>query len=133
VITASATPETLNQAEQQVIEVLRRARGLRAEQADNFAVNRQSAIREDVRVDTAAIFGVGIAIGVIALVVGGIGVMNIMLVAVTERTREIGVRRALGARQRTILMQFLIESSLVTLAGGLAGTALGLAGASSCR
>jgi putative ABC transport system permease protein len=128
VITASATPETLNQAEQQVVEVLRRARGLRAEQEDNFAVNRQSAIVKMFESDTAAIFGVGIAIGVIALVVGGIGVMNIMLVAVTERTREIGVRRALGARQRTILMQFLIESSLVTLIGGLIGTALGLAG-----
>ncbi|MBI5480994.1 MAG: ABC transporter permease [Deltaproteobacteria bacterium] len=129
VITASATPETLNQAEQQVIEVLRRARALSAEQDDNFAVNRQSAIVKMFESDTAAIFGVGIAVGVIALVVGGIGVMNIMLVAVTERTREIGVRRALGARQRTILMQFLIESSLVTLSGGLCGTALGLGGA----
>jgi putative ABC transport system permease protein len=129
VITAAATPETLNQAEQQAIEVLRRARGLRAEQDDNFAVNRQSAIIKMFESDTAAIFGVGIAIGVIALLVGGIGVMNIMLVAVTERTREIGVRRALGARQRTILMQFLIEASLVTLIGGIAGTGLGLGGA----
>jgi putative ABC transport system permease protein len=129
VITAMATPETLNRAEDQVIEVLRRSRGLRAEQADNFAVNRQSAVVKMFESDTAAIFGVGIAVGVIALVVGGIGVMNIMLVAVTERTREIGVRRALGARQRTILMQFLIESSLVTLIGGLCGTALGLGGA----
>jgi putative ABC transport system permease protein len=129
VITAAATPETLNQAEDQVIEVMRRARGLRAEQEDNFAVNRQSAIVKVFQSETAAVFGVGIAIGVIALVVGGIGVMNIMLVSVTERTREIGVRRALGARQRTILFQFLIESSTVTLVGGLIGTSLGLGGA----
>ncbi|HEY3351825.1 MAG TPA: ABC transporter permease [Polyangia bacterium] len=125
-ITASAPPEQLNQAEQQIIEVLRRARGLRAEQDDNFSINRQSAIVKIFESETAALFGVGIAIGIIALIVGGIGVMNIMLVAVTERTREIGVRRALGARRRTILMQFLVESSVVTLVGGLTGTALGL-------
>jgi putative ABC transport system permease protein len=125
-ITASAPPELLNQAEDQIIEVLRRARGLRAEQEDNFSINRQSAIVKMFESETGALFGVGIAVGVIALVVGGIGVMNIMLVAVTERTREIGVRRALGARRRTILMQFLVESSVVTLVGGLTGTALGL-------
>ena len=79
--------------------------------------------------DTAALFGVGIAIGLITLIVGGIGIMNIMLVAVTERTREIGVRRALGARRRTILMQFLVEASMVTLVGGAVGTALGMGGA----
>jgi putative ABC transport system permease protein len=128
-IAASAPPEQLNQAEQQIVEVLRRARGLRAEQEDNFAINRQSAIVKMFETQTAALFGVAITIGVISLIVGGIGVMNIMLVAVTERTREIGVRRALGARRRTILMQFLVESSVVTLVGGIIGTSVGLGGA----
>ncbi len=125
-ITVTADPERLSEAEEQVIEVLRRKRSLAAEKEDTFSINRQSELLKIFREETAALFGVAIAIGLITLVVGGIGVMNIMLVAVTERTREIGVRRALGARRRTILFQFLIESSLVTLVGGAAGTALGV-------
>jgi len=78
---------------------------------------------------TGALYGVAIGVGLLTLVVGGIGIMNIMLVSVTERTREIGVRRALGARRRTILLQFLVESSLVAALGGAAGTVLGLGAA----
>jgi len=128
-IAATAAPGHANGAEEQVIEVLRRARGLHAEQEDTFSINRQSALVRLFAEETAALFGVAVAIGLITLIVGGIGVMNIMLVAVTERTREIGVRRALGARRRTILLQYLVEASLVTLAGGALGTALGLGGA----
>ena len=76
-----------------------------------------------------ALYGVAVGVGLITLVVGGIGIMNIMLVSVHERTREIGVRRALGARRSTILAQFLIESALVAAAGGAIGTVLGLGAA----
>jgi putative ABC transport system permease protein len=72
---------------------------------------------------------VALGVGPISLLVGGIGIMNIMLVSVRERTREIGVRRALGARRRTIVVQFLLEASLVSAVGGAIGTALGLGAA----
>ena len=121
-----AAPDHLYEAEDQIIEVLRRSRGLGPETADTFSVNRQSELVKIFDDETSALFGVAIAIGLITLLVGGIGVMNIMLVAVTERTREIGVRRALGARRRTILMQFLVESALVTMVGGSIGTGLGV-------
>ena len=79
--------------------------------------------------ETSTLFWVSRIVGIITLLVGSVGVMNIMLVAVTERTREIGVRRALGARRRTILWQFLLEAVMVTMVGGAAGTAIGLGGA----
>ena len=125
-IVVSAAPDHLHEAEEQIIEVLRRSRGLGPEAADTFSINRQSELVKIFNEQTSALFGVAIAIGLITLLVGGIGVMNIMLVAVTERTREIAVRRALGARRRTILMQFLVESALVTMIGGCIGTALGV-------
>jgi putative ABC transport system permease protein len=125
-IVVSAAPDHLYEAEEQIIEVLRRSRGLGPETADTFSVNRQSELVKIFNDQTSALFGVAIAIGLITLLVGGIGVMNIMLVAVTERTREIGVRRALGARRRTILMQVLVESALVTMIGGCIGTGLGV-------
>ncbi len=125
-IVVSATPDHLYEAEEQIVDVLRRSRGLGPETADTFSINRQSELVKIFNDETSALFGVAIAIGLITLLVGGIGVMNIMLVAVTERTREIGVRRALGARRRTILMQFLVESALVTMIGGCIGTAIGV-------
>ena len=125
-IVVSAEPGHLFEAEEQIVEVLRRARSLGPESKDSFSINRQSELLKIFNEETSALFGVAIAIGLITLLVGGIGVMNIMLVAVTERTREIGVRRALGARRRTILLQFLIESALVTMIGGAIGTGLGV-------
>jgi putative ABC transport system permease protein len=125
-IAVTASPDAHFQAEDQIVEILRRQRGVAPGDDDSFSINRQSELLKIFNQETKALFGVAIAIGLITLLVGGIGVMNIMLVAVTERTREIGVRRALGARRRTILLQFLTEAALVTLAGGAIGTAIGV-------
>lgn len=126
VIAVTSAPEHRRGAEEQIVEILRQQRGLGAGEDDTFSLNRQSELAALFDQQTSALFGVAIAVGLITLLVGGIGVMNIMLVAVTERTREIGVRRALGARRRTILVQFLTESALVTMLGGAIGAGLGV-------
>jgi putative ABC transport system permease protein len=127
VIAVAGDPGNLGALEDELVGVLRRVRRVPPEKKDDFAVNRQDQILKLYGQLTGALYGVAIGVGLITLVVGGIGIMNIMLVSVTERTREIGVRRALGARRRTILFQFLIASSVVAAVGGAAGTALGLA------
>ena len=123
---SSADPKALDALEDEVTSILRRVRGLRPEQEDSFTINRQEQFTKLYDQLTGTLYAVALGVGLITLVVGGIGIMNIMLVSVRERTREIGVRRALGARKRTIVTQFLFESVAVSLAGGGAGTALGL-------
>ena len=125
-IAVAAAPEDLDALEDELVGVLRRVRQVRPDKKDDFSLNRQEQFLKVYRQLTGALYGVAIGVGLITLVVGGIGIMNIMLVSVTERTREIGVRRALGARRRTILLQFLIESSIVAALGGAVGTTLGL-------
>ncbi len=122
-------PEKLGQLEDELTGILRRVRQVPPGKDDDFAINRQEQILKVYKQLTGALYGVAIAVGLITLIVGGIGIMNIMLVSVHERTREIGLRRALGARKRTILMQFLLESLTVSAAGGLMGTGLGLGAA----
>jgi len=126
VVAAMAPPERMKAAEEQIIEVLRRSRHLSALDDETFSVNRQDELLKVFREETDMLFIVAFVVGCITLFVGGIGVMNIMLVSVTERTREIGVRRALGARQNTILFQFLLESMFVTMVGGVVGVGLGV-------
>jgi putative ABC transport system permease protein len=120
-----AYPGQLDAAVDQVKEVLRRQRNVPYDKPDNFAVQTQVEI---VQQFNDIIFGVVVVVVVlssIGLLIGGVGVMNIMLVSVTERTREIGVRKAIGARSRDITWQFLFEAMTLTGAGGVIGILLG--------
>ena len=119
------SPEKLNEAVDSVIETLRRERKLGFLEDNNFVIFTQDTLTDLYGQITGGIYAVMIAISSIGLMVGGVGVMNIMLVSVTERTREIGVRKALGAKRRDILWQFLTEAMTLTGVGGLLGIAMG--------
>ena len=122
-------PALLDRLEDEVVGIMRRVRTVGPGEPDDFSVNRAQQIADTYQKLTGALYGVALGVGLITLLVGGIGIMNIMLVSVRERTREIGIRRALGARRRTIVVQFLLEASLVSAVGGAIGTAIGLAAA----
>jgi len=117
----------LSDLEYEVIGEMRKIRKLRPAEPDNFSINKLDSLLGAFNSIVGAVVGVGLVITSIALFVGGIGVMNIMFVSVTERTREIGIRKAIGAKQRSILMQFLFESAAICLLGGLIGVAISAA------
>ena len=113
-------------AEEAIRGTLRRIRGLRGDDADNFMLESNGKEVEKVeKIGRTLMLASGAMVG-ISLLVGGIGVMNIMLVSVTERTREIGIRKAMGARRRAILVQFLIEAVVLCVLGGILGVAIGM-------
>ena len=100
---------------------IRDSRRLKPSEDDNFAINHSSAFESEYNSIKYAIGGTGLFITALSLIVGGIGIMNIMFVSVKERTREIGVRKALGATQKSILIQFLMEAITICFMGGLFG------------
>jgi putative ABC transport system permease protein len=103
---------------------MRRVRGLQPEQKDDFEINEQQALRSAIGPVKAGIAAAGLFITGLALFVGAIGIMNITYVSVKERTREIGTRKAVGARRRAILLQFLVEAVSICLIGGVVGLTL---------
>jgi len=121
--------DKMERAKAELASILRARHGLSPGQADDFTVQDQTQIVEMVE-QTAQTFTVLLgSIAAISLVVGGIGIMNIMLVSVTERTREIGIRKAVGAKRWDILAQFLAEAVVLSLVGGLVGILAGYGGA----
>jgi putative ABC transport system permease protein len=124
-----AAPEAMDDAQNEVTELLKVRHRIGPGQENDFTIRNLTAIAETAAVAAGAMAILLGAIAGVSLLVGGIGIMNIMLVSVTERTREIGIRMAIGARQRDILRQFLIEAVTICLAGGFVGLSLGILGA----
>jgi putative ABC transport system permease protein len=124
-IVVTANDGMLPRAIDEIRTILRMRRHVRPNKPDNFAMATAEQMVEQFRQITSMTFLVMIVLSSIGLLVGGIGVMNIMLVSVTERTREIGIRKAIGARRADIIVQFLLEASVLTGLGGLFGLGLG--------
>jgi putative ABC transport system permease protein len=114
----------LEDAKEELRGVMRKIRHVAPSDPDDFAINQQEQFIKTFDRVTGTIATVGLLITGMSLFVGGIGIMNIMFVSVAERTREIGVRKAIGAKRRTILLQFLIEAAAICLIGGLAGLSI---------
>jgi putative ABC transport system permease protein len=121
----AASSEQVEDAINDVTRVLRNQHGINYGDDDDFQIFDQSSLLDTVNTVVGSLTAFLGAIAAISLLVGGIGIMNIMLVSVTERTREIGIRKAIGALRRDILMQFLLESMVLSLLGGVLGIALG--------
>ena len=125
----SATAEQMTEVQNGITELLRQRHRIQAGRDDDFMMRNQQEIAEAMSATTEVMTALLAAIASVSLLVGGIGIMNIMLVSVTERTREIGIRMAVGARGRDILLQFLIEAVALSSTGGLLGIGLGIGGA----
>jgi len=117
--------EMMDEAKDELRGILRRVRRVPPNEEDDFAINQQDVFTRLYKSLTGGLWAAAIGIAAISLLVGGIGIMNILLVSVTERTREIGIRKAIGARNRDILWQFLLESLAITAVGGTIGFLIG--------
>ncbi len=114
----------LDDAKEELRGIMRKVRKVPPSKEDDFAINQQEILKATFDQIGAVIAGIGLFITGLSLFVGGIGIMNIMYVSVTERTKEIGIRKAIGAKRRTIMLQFLMESATICLIGGLIGVAI---------
>src|SRR5688500_2716367 len=129
ILAATYSPTDIPVAQQEIKTLLRESHRLGADDEDDFTIRNQTELADAASGTTQVMSYLLAAIASISLLVGGIGIMNIMLVPVTERTREIGIRMAIGARGSDVLTQFLIESVVMSLLGGIIGLLVGFAGA----
>ncbi|NNF28378.1 MAG: FtsX-like permease family protein [Gemmatimonadetes bacterium] len=128
ILASTSSPDDIPGAQEEVRQILRDAHDLSPNEGDDFTVRNQAEITEAAQGTTEVMTLLLAAIAGISLLVGGIGIMNIMLVSVTERTREIGLRLAMGARGSDVLTQFLVESVVMSVLGGLIGLGIGVGG-----
>ena len=128
IMVQATAPEVMNDVENQINDLLRQRHHIQAKQDNDFSVRNLTELMSTAEQSAKVMQYLLLAIASISLIVGGIGIMNIMLVSVTERTREIGIRIAVGAKGRDILLQFLIESLVLSLIGGTLGIGIGVAG-----
>jgi putative ABC transport system permease protein len=128
IMTSTFSPGDIPAAQREITAIMRESHHL-ADNPDDFTVRNQSEIAAAATSTTSVMSGLLAAIASVSLLVGGIGIMNIMLVSVTERTREIGIRMAIGARGSDVLTQFLVESVVMSLLGGIVGLLAGYGGA----
>jgi len=129
IIVSAASEEQMEPAEEELTTLLRESHKIPQDAEPNFTIRSQTEIAETAASTTQVLTLFLASIAGVSLVVGGIGIMNIMLVSVTERTREIGIRMAIGARSSDVLVQFLVESVVLSLLGGIIGILLGVGGA----
>ena len=128
ILISAVSPDEVSHAQTQVTGILRQQHRLMDAQQDDFTVRNLADLAATQEKTADAQAGMLLNVAAVSLLVGGIGIMNIMLVSVTERTREIGIRLAIGASENKVMLQFLIEAVVLSAAGGLVGIALGVAG-----
>ncbi len=133
ILTAAWSPDEIPAAIDQITEILRERHRLRPGEPDDFTIRDMTEMTNTLTSTTRLMTNLLLCVAMISLVVGGVGIMNIMLVSVTERTREIGLRMAVGARARDILRQFLVEAVVLCVAGGAMGILLGHGGSQMVR
>jgi putative ABC transport system permease protein len=129
ILVSTLSPGDIPAAQEEITAIMREAHKLGSDTPDDFTVRNQTEIAAAATSTTSVMSGLLAAIASVSLIVGGIGIMNIMLVSVTERTREIGIRMAIGARGSDVLTQFLVESIVMSLLGGVIGLLVGYGGA----